>query len=416
MRFKDIDEALASLPRHLTVVLQTDCAEPQSLVESLLARASQFEQITLFTMTQMNATPYGNPHAFPNVQVICLVPGHGLLRMVAAGRCQVERCPVSAVPSMFASGEFRADALFLQLSVPDERGYASLGLSVDFMDAVIASGVKIFAEINPNVPRTCGEFQFSLDRAAYVVESNVEPYTIEPQVAASTDERIADHLAGLMSNGVILQTGVGAVADLFLRRLADFRDIGLHTGLLTDGARHLIEKGVVTNAYHPLFKGRAVATRAAGTRAFYDFLHDNPCVELLSCSKTHDKALLSTIPRFTAVNSVLEVDLLGRANAEMLEGRLISAPGGLPDFASGASLAPGGGSIIVLRSTSRDGAISRIKRSLDNSATTLASDAIDTIVTEFGVAHIRGLHGSDRGRAIVEIADPAFRSDLLRQI
>jgi 4-hydroxybutyrate CoA-transferase len=271
------------------------------------------------------------------------------------------------------------------------------------------------AEIDPAMPRTRGDTLLSADQVDVALDADAPPWRMSPAAAEAADHRIADHVAGLVDSGCTIQTGIGAIPDLVLARLGALTDLGIHTGIITDAVRPLIERGVVTNARKRRFAGRTVSTMAGGSQSFYDFLDQNDAIEFHPCDVTHDVALLASIERLCAINSVLEIDLHGRANAERLDGRAVSAPGGLPDFAQGAAAAPGGRSIVALRATSRDGRTSRIRPALAADApATIGPNCIDYVVTEFGVARLTGLGSGERARALAAVAHPDFRADLVR--
>jgi len=281
------------------------------------------------------------------------------------------------------------------------------------MRAVLGQRPVVIAEIDPQMPRTAGDTWVEPHQIDYITDPSDGPICVERSAPGNTDELIADLVAGLVRDGAVIQTGIGAIPDLVASRLGHLRGLGIHSGTLTDAVVPLIRSGIVTNASKHRFAGTSVATMATGTRLLYNFLHDNPEIVLHPCSLTHDRTLLSSILGLCAINSALEVDLTGAVNAERVDGRIIAGPGGLPDFAFGASRAPGGMSIVALRSASRDARRSNVRVSLDVShPPTVEGDCVDFVVTEFGVAAIKGLCGRKRARAIARIAHPAFRDTL----
>jgi 4-hydroxybutyrate CoA-transferase len=302
--------------------------------------------------------------------------------------------------------------LLLQLSPPDAQGRLSLGISVDVIRAALASARLVIAEINPRMPRTCGDTAVLPDQIDHVLEVDAPLATVALGAGDPAGDAIADNIAGLIRDGDVIQTGIGAIPDLMALRLGHCRNLGLHTGIITEAVRPLIDGGVITNP-QGAFPGRSVATLAAGSASFYDFLHGNTAVAFHPCSLTHDRRLLAGIPQFCAVNGALEIDLAGRVNAERVDGRPVSAPGGQPDFAFGGARAAGGKSIVALRATSKDGTVSRIVPALaPGVAATITARDITHVATEHGVARIAGLSGSALRDALVGIAAPAFRAAL----
>jgi 4-hydroxybutyrate CoA-transferase len=411
---EDFQEILPILRPRSTIVLHSACAEPSYLANQLATHATALREVRLYTMMPMGETPYVAAPA-ESLRLVTFFPGKELREAANSGRVEVMRTTLSAIPKLFSDGTVKVDMLMLQLSPPDENGRMSLGISVDYMPAVLAQRPMVIAEINPNMPRTFGDTVVREHQIDYFVPSQSLVQAVPPAEPDGIDQQIADHVAGLVSHGAVLQTGIGSLPELVLGKLASLRDLGVHTGVITDALLPLLEKGVVTNATKKRFRGTCVATMAVGSQNFYAALHRNPAVEFHPCSFTHDLGTLAAIDGFCAINSVLQIDLAGRANAERINGKIISVPGGLPDFAQGATLAKGGKSIIALRATSHGGSRSNILPALGpGAAVTLAAECIDYAVTEYGVARLHGLDPASRVKAIVAIAGPDFRAELTR--
>jgi 4-hydroxybutyrate CoA-transferase len=263
------------------------------------------------------------------------------------------------------------------------------------------------------MPRTSGDTLVHVSQIAWYLDVDYVPQQVPPTPADSVDVKIAHNVAGLIGDGAVLQVGIGALPDQVLGQLGHLRHLGIHSGIVTDAVRPLIESGVVDNARKTFLPGVSVTTMAAGTQEFYRFLDGNPLVEFHPSSVTHNAAILSGIERLTAVNSGLQADLGGSVNAEVAGGRIVSMIGGLADFAQGATRAPGGASILALRSTFRDGEISNIVPALEGSVPrSLAAADIDFIVTEYGVAPVRAAPPGARAAGLIAIAHPAFRDAL----
>jgi 4-hydroxybutyrate CoA-transferase len=406
---KNIASIVSLIKPNATLVLHSGCSEPGTLAHQIASGADH--PLNLVTFMSMGPSPY----VLPNVRIRTFYPGRGLRKSIAGGQVELLRCPLSKIPNLFTGGEIRADFLLLKVSPPDEHGRTTLGISVDYMRAVLDQNPVVIAVIDPRVPRTCGDVTVLPEEIDYVVESSEPPQEVISPNATDIDRSIANNVAGLVRNGAVIQTGIGALPDLVLGQLSHLRDLGIHTGIVTDAIVPLLKSGAVTNAGKSHFPGRCVTTIAAGSQAFYDYLHNNSDIEFHPCSVTHDAKTLASIEGLVSINSVLEVDLDGRANAERIDGRVIAGPGGLPDFSAGASRAKGGMSIIALRATSPQGDRSNIRVALGSDAPVSAeAQNIDYIVTEFGVAHIRGLSPIDRARALIAIAHPEWRATLRR--
>ena len=395
------------------IVLHSGCASPTRLIEQFLEIAPRTGPVRIVDLTTIGAPAYLPGIETGLLRLLTVVPGRGSRRALKAGRVEIIRKPLSRVPAHVLSPDFACDILFLSLSPPDSAGRMTLGVSVDAMRACLMRDPVVVAEINPNMPATCGQTKVLAEDVDYIIDSDAPLVSVAPSPANAIDGAIADNIAGLIRNGDVLQTGIGTIPDLTALRLMHLRDLGLHSGIVTQAVGPLIEAGVINNSTKRHFAGVSVATMAAGDPSFYAFLDRNPEVQFMPCDWTHALPVLAAIPRLCAINGALEIDLSGRVNAETVDGRRVSAPGGQPDFANGAVAAPDGKSIVALRATSKAGDVSRIvPRLAPGYLATLAAGAVTHVVTEFGVAAIQGLTGSDLQYAIAGIAGPDHRSDL----
>lgn len=406
---------LAAFGEGCTVVLHTACAEPRLLAQEIAGHAHSMQGANLLTLMPMGQAPYGEPGPASQLRVATFFPGKGLRAALNAGRVRPLRYPLSAIPGLFESGAMKADAVLLQVSCPDESGHVSLGISVDYMRAVLAQAPLVIAEINPRMPQTCGDTRLAVSAIDWFVDATEGPQEVLPAPADAVDEQIARNVAGLVRDGAVLQVGIGALPDRVLAQLHHLKHLGLHSGILTDAVRPLIEAGVIDNSTKRRFTGVGVTTMAAGTQSFYDFLHRNRAIEFHPCSMTHDAQVLAGIDGLCAINSALQVDLAGNVNAESIDGRQISLPGGLPDFAAGARRAPGGVSILALRSSfGKHGASNIVPRLGSDTPVTIGPEDVDFVVTEYGVAALHGGSAQDRAAALIGVAHPRHRETLER--
>lgn len=413
----DAGPLLARFGAGSTVVLHSGCAEPPSLARQLAAHAASMRGARLLTMMPMGPSPYGEAEPAAQLDVATFFPGRGLRAALNAGRVRPLRHPLSALPGLFETGTLRADLLLLQVSSPDETGHVSLGNSVDYMRAVLAQSPVVVAEVNPRMPQTCGDTRLPASLIDWFVDATEAPQEVPPAGADEVDQRIARHVAGLVRDGAVLQVGIGSLPDCVLAQLGHLKHLGLHTGIVTDAVRPLIEAGVIDNSSKQRFRGTSITSMAAGTQSFYDFLHRNRAIEFHPCSLTHGAQVLAGIEGLCAINSALQVDLAGNVNAESIEGRQISLPGGLPDFAAGATRAKGGISIVALRSTFGKQRTSNIvPRLAEGAPITAPPEAVDFVVTEYGVAAVRGQGAAQRAAALVAVAHPDHRENLGREL
>ncbi|MGI6637552.1 MAG: acetyl-CoA hydrolase/transferase family protein [Desulfobulbus sp.] len=417
--FSEIAARLGPSP---TVVVHSAFAEPQTLLRQLAEAALLLHGARLFCLMPMVSPPYIQAEAVAHFKVITFMPGTGLRRAVNSGLAQVERCSFSAIPQFFAPTNIKVHLLLLQVSPPDASGHVSLGITVDYMRAVLAQKPLVVAQVNARMPCTCGDTLLPLTALDYVLHHEEDLVrTGTPIGADAVDQAIAEHVAGLVEPGDVLQVGIGTLPDLVLGRLDHLRNLGGHTGILSAGWQRLIENGVVNNSTKKEFCGTTITTMAGGDASLYRFLHRNPLVEFHPCSLTHSQKTLAAIDRLCAVNSVLQMDLAANCNAESVAGRIIAAPGGLPDFARAASQLTRGKSIVALRSSfvarQTGKRVSNIVADFyDKAPVSLSGKYVDFAVTEYGVAALEGLSASQRAKALIALAHPEHQQQLHQQL
>lgn len=328
-----------------------------------------------------------------------------------SGRLDIVREPYSALAEAFASGALKTDVVLIQLAAPLAGGPPSFGLANDYLVGAARRARMVVAEINPDVPWTHGA-EVPADFPLHLcVQAAYPPLDIAPSPLTETEKQAAAHVAGLVPNGTVLQFGVGAVPDAILAGLTQHRDLGIHSGLMTERALDLIECGAVTNASKAFDRGVTVANVLFGTGRLRAYAHNNPAIRVAPPSYTHGLSVLRRIEKFTAINSAVELDLAGRINSETAGGSYIGAIGGLRDFIAGANAAEGGRAIIALPATSRSGQ----SRIVANVATvSVEAAAADAVITEWGVAELRGCDLDERARRMIAIAAPEFRDELAR--
>lgn len=294
----------------------------------------------------------------------------------------------------------------------DRHGYFSLGTNCDYVAPFIGN-VPFFLEVNEQMPRTFGRNQIHVSQVVGWTAVDRPLVEVPPALPSDVDRAIAAHVAERVPDGATIQAGIGGIPNALLENLKDHRDLGVHTELLSDGLIDLIETGVVTGTRKRLRTGKIVATFALGTRALYDFLDQNPAVEMLPVDYVNDPRIIGQESCFISINATTEVDLVGQCASETVAGRYWSSSGGQADFARGAMYSPHGRGFVVLRSTAAGGTVSRIRSTLTTgSMVTTIKNTVDQVVTEYGVAELRGRSISERARALIAIAHPQFRDEL----
>jgi acyl-CoA hydrolase len=297
----------------------------------------------------------------------------------------------------------------------DRHGYFSLGTNCDYVAPFIGS-VPFFLEVNERMPRTFGRNQLHASQVAGWTEVDRPLVEIARSEPSAIDKQIAAHVAERIPDGATIQAGIGSIPHALLAELHGHRDLGVHTELLSDGLMDLVDRGVVTGTRKRLNPGKIVTTFALGTQRLYDFLHENPAVELLPVDYVNDPRVIAQEECFVSINATTEVDLIGQCASETIGGRYWSSSGGQADFARGAMYSPRGIAFVVLPSTAAHGDVSRIRATLTpGSIVTTLKNTVDHVVTEYGVADMRGRSISERARALIGIAHPRFRDELVAQ-
>jgi acyl-CoA hydrolase len=384
-------------------------AEPRPLVDALIEQTDQIGPLRVFTGLSWNDQL---AVSMPDALSMVSYGGLGELRELSkSGRLEVVPCHYSALPRMFAERRLPCDVGLVQVSPPDADGMCSLGVGVDYVADAIPHTPTLIAEINAQMPATLGTTPIPLDRfAATIATDRALPEDVL-RAPSEADRVIAARIAELIDDGDTVQLGVGSLGSAALDALDCHQDLGIHTGMITDGLLRLIDKGVVTGKLKEIDTGLAVVGTALGSAELYKRAGDLP-VRFLPTSYTHAPQVLSQLRSLVSVNFAVEVDLTGQVGAEVSHGVYIGAVGGQVDFGRAAALT-GKRSIIALRATSRG--TSTIKPALDGGVVTTTRSDVDTVVTEYGVAHLRGCSLAERGRRLSAIAAPEFRDQLDRE-
>lgn len=304
------------------------------------------------------------------------------------------------------------DAAIVQVSPPDAAGFCSLGISVDFVPAILDRCDVVICEINRQMPAPPDSLKIPLSSIHYRVDVDHALPCSEAAVPGETELAIARNVASLVDDDSCIQIGIGKLPGGILKALSGHRRLGLHSGLVSDAAQHLIESGVITGESKSIDRGSHVTGLAWGSAAFYRWLCDQPNIAFRPVDYTHDLRTLSAIDQFVSINSVVEIDLQGQANAETINGRQVSATGGLVDFARGARASHGGKSILALPATAMRGTRSRVAAQLSSRIVTLCRADVDYVVTEYGCASLFGQSTQSRAQSLIDIAAPAFRDQL----
>lgn len=395
-----------------TITWGQACSEPASLVEELVAQADRIGRLRCFVgIPAESALTLETVPAELAVHSYCGAGSNAALH--AAGRLEIWPVHYSTLPGALSDGHLKADVVLVQVSPPDARGRHSLGLGDDYFSSAIDTARVVIAEINDQVPFTRGARTLNADQWTAAIHTSRTPGQMLAPPVGDSVRAVARRVAGLIPDGATLQFGIGALPEAVLAELFDHRDLGIHSGIINDAAMRLVRAGVANGSRKAVDRGVAIGGLLGGTTELFRWAHDNPAVELRPTSYTHDPAVLAQSHRMVAVNAAIEVDLTGQVNAEVAAGRYVGAVGGAVDFLMGAARSLGGLPIVALPSTARGrtGPVHRIVDRLHGPVSTPRTEGV-VVVTEHGVADLRGSTLSQRVERMIAVADPAHRAEL----
>jgi 4-hydroxybutyrate CoA-transferase len=398
------------------VVVAHACGEPRGLVEAMVERAAELRGVEIVHMVAMGKAQYCLPEYSQSFHHNSLFVGATSRQAVNEGRGDYTPCFFSEIPLLFRNDVLPVDVALIQVTPPDKQGFVCLGISVDYTKQAASSARTVIAQVNPNVPRIAGDSSLHVTDINYFVSSDEPLIEMSPPRIGETEKAIGKNVASLVKDGDCLQLGIGAIPDATLTFLEDKNDLGIHSEMISDGVMHLVENGVVTcrrKSFHP---NKIVITFAMGTGEFYKWLDNNTMIEMYPVDYTNNPVNIAKNDNLVSLNSALSVDLLGQVAADTLGPRQYSGVGGQVDFVRGARISKGGRSIIALPATASKGTVSRIVSVLERGqAVTTSRNDVDYVVTDYGVAHLRGKTVAQRAEALIGIAAPEFRDQLFAE-
>lgn len=409
-------EAAQCVQSGWTVGLMHACGEPQALVEALVARAPELRRVRMLTAWhQVSRAPYAVDELADSFIPVSTMPARATRHAIEFGHGEYLPLKFGELAQAIAAGRVRVDAAFVTVSPPDEQGLVSLGVSVDYASAMLETARVRVAEVTRHMPRTGGASLVPLELFDFAVRSDRRLLELPSPALTEIEIAIGEHVADLVPNGATLQVGVGAIPNAVLAELGGHQDLGVHSGMVSDGMMTLLLSGAITDAKKTVDPGRTVAASIIGSRELFAAVPHYQALEMHPATYTHAFDVIAAQANFTAINGALEVDLAGNVNAEVAAGRRLSGPGGQPEFAAGAVAAPNGQSIIVLPSTAKGHTVSRIVERLDADVpVTTPGECVTAVVTEYGAADLRGLAPRARAAAIARVSHPDYHLDLLR--
>lgn len=389
-------------------------ATPHRLIEALVARASELRNVEIVHLHTEGDAIYASPELRDSFFVNNLFVGGNLRGAIEDGRADYIPVFLSEIPTLFRRDVLPLDVAFVTISPPDAHGFCSLGVSVDVALAAVQSAKVVVAQINRYMPRTHGDGNLHISRFHKLVEAHEPLVGHNPEPIGQVELQIGEKVASLIEDGACLQMGIGAIPNAVLASLNNHKRLGIHTEMFSDGVIDLVERGVITCEEKSIHRGRIVAGFVSGSQRLYDFVNDNPFVQLHDITYVNDTSAIRKLKKMVAINSAIEIDLTGQVCADSIGTRQFSGVGGQMDFVRGASLSEGGKPILALPSVTNKG-ISRLTPVLKPGAGVVTTRAhVHYVVTEYGIAHLYGKNLRQRASELIRIAHPDHRESLER--
>jgi len=415
----NVRNALLKIRSGSRVFLGPGCGEPQHLLEELVRLGGtdgRLNDVEIVHMLTVGSAPHAKKRYDRNFRHNSLFVGPGVRSAVYQGIADYTPIFLSEIPALFRSGRMPLDAALIQVTPPDDFGFCSLGVSVEAVKAAAESAGLVIAQVNPQMPRTLGDSFIHVEELDVIVEHEEPILEVPPLEPGDVARAIARHATRLIENGSTIQAGIGQIPNAVLYGLADKKDLGVHTEMFSDGLIDLIEAGVVNNSKKTFHPGKILATFCIGTRRLYDYIDNNPMFEFRPVDYNSSPTNIAKNEKMVAINTALQVDITGQVCADSLGHRIYSGIGGQADFIRGAALASQGKPIIALPSTAQGGAVSRVVPHLSEGAGVVTTRGdVHYVITEYGVAYLHGKSLRERAIALIQIAHPRFREQLLAE-
>lgn len=407
------DEAVSHIPDNCRVFFGHAANEPSVLVDALVRNYERFTNVEITHWVPLGRSEYCDPKMVGHFRHNAMFVGAATRKAVQEGRADYTPFFYHQSTRFFSDGTFPIDVAMVSCTPPDKHGYVSLGVSVGGTKPAVLNAKMVIAQVNDQMPRTMGDSFVHISQLTYCVEASMPILEMGGGVITEVEEAIGRNVASLVEDGSTLQLGIGTIPDATLKFLGDKKDLGIHSEMFSDGVVDLYEKGVITGANKTLDKGKMVAAFLMGSKKLYDFVDNNPDVMMRTVDYVNDPMVICQNPKVVAINSCLQVDFNGQVNSESMGIKQFSGIGGQLDYVRGAAMCPDGKSILAMPSTAKHGEVSRIVPMFD-AGTTVTTTRTDVhyIVTEYGIANLRGKSLRERAKLLINIAHPQFRGQL----
>lgn len=408
-------EAVQIIQSGHRVFLHTAAATPARLVEAMTDRHAELKNVEIVAAHTEGPAPYTDDQYADSFNVSAFFVGQNIRKAVQRGRVHYIPIFLSEIPTLFTSGKMPLDVAMVTVSKPNSKGFCSLGCSVDISNAAVDTAKYVIAQVNPNMPFVHGNGIIHMDKITHYIEVDDPIYEIPPAAPTDIELKIGRNVAELIDDGCTLQMGIGGIPNAVLHSLTDHKDLGVHSEMISDGVVDLYEKGVITGMKKTVNFGKIIAGFAFGSRRLYDFIDENPIVNMMDVSYVNDTRTIRMHPNFIAINSAIEIDILGQVCADSIGTRQYSGVGGQMDFVRGATLSEGGKAILALPSRTNKG-IQRIVPTLNLGASVVTTRAhVQYVATEYGVADLYAQNLKERIKRMITIAHPDDRETLAQQ-
>ncbi|MCX6166315.1 MAG: 4-hydroxybutyrate CoA-transferase [Ignavibacteriae bacterium] len=418
-RIVTAEEAVKVIKSNDTVYLHANSAFPTVLVNAMCARYKELENVRVMHLTTFHKAPYTAPEMAGHFVHVALFCSGNVRKAVNEGRADVYNVFLSEIGWLMELGRMPIDVCMLHLSLPDEHGYCSYGVSNEVSKTAAENAKVIIAQINPKMPRVLGDNFIHVSKIKYFVEID-EPLLEVPMVDANASEeekkiyeKIAEYISSLISDGATLQMGIGAIPDAVLPFLKEKKDLGIHTEMFSDGLIELIDSGVVNGEKKTFLPNKVVSSFVIGTKKVFDFIDNNPIIEFRSSKFVNDPVNIARNDNMISIISAIQIDLSGQVCSDSMGTRIFSGFGGQLDFVRGAMRSKGGRSILAFSATTKNDTISKIVPILTpGSGVVTTRGDVQTIITEYGIADLYGKTLRERTKLLINIAHPKFKEEL----
>ncbi|MEK6494697.1 acetyl-CoA hydrolase/transferase family protein [Myroides odoratimimus] len=415
MNYTTAQEAAKLIKSGDRVYVHAVACTPNHIIDAIVERSSELRNVEFCHIHTLGKAPYADPKYRESFFVNSFFTGGNVRHTIREGNGTYTPVFLSELPTLFDNGLVPLDVALIQVSPPDENGFCTLGTSVVAAQAAIRTAKIVIAQVNKFMPRTFGDALVHISKINILVQHDTPLLTEYSSDFSEVEDKIGHYIASMIEDGSTLQMGIGSIPDAVLQKLKGHKNLGLHTEMFADGVVDLIEAGALNCSQQTTSNGKAISTFFIGTERLYNYVDNNPFFELRECSYTNDPFVIRQNPKMIAINSAVEIDVTGQICADSIGANIYSGVGGQVDFMRGATLSKGGKAIIALSATTKKGG-NKIVPFLKQGAGVVTSRAhAQYIVTEYGVADLRGKSIIDRVHALANIAHPDFREDILRE-